>query len=85
MLGNLPLLVIIFTLSSLSGLAAYAYFSGCDPVIARQIKSHDELLPYFVMTVLGKYNGYAGIFVAGIFAASLRFVGFLRYHLAVLD
>lgn len=50
----------------------FAYFSDCDPVATKQIKSYDELLPYFVMVVLGKHRALPGIFASGIFAASLR-------------
>ena len=72
--GNLPYLAIVFALSSFSGLMTFAYFSDCDPVITQQIKSYDELLPYFVMVVLGKYTALPGIFASGVFAASLRYV-----------
>ena len=67
--GNLPYLAIVFALSSFSGLMTFANFSDCDPVITKQIKSYDELLPYFVMVVLGKHRA-----LPGIFSASLRHV-----------
>lgn len=70
--GNLPYLAIIFILSSFAGLMTYAHFSDCDPVLTQQIKNYDELLPYFVMVVLGKHRALPGIFASGIFAASLR-------------
>ncbi|XP_003747596.1 sodium-coupled monocarboxylate transporter 1 [Galendromus occidentalis] len=69
--GNLPLLAIVLMLSCFSGLMTYAFFHGCDPVATKLISSHDELLPYFVMVVLGETRGLPGVFAAGIFAASL--------------
>ncbi|XP_022700773.1 sodium-coupled monocarboxylate transporter 2-like isoform X1 [Varroa jacobsoni] len=69
--GNLFYLTWILTLSCLCGLMVYAYFHACDPLESKQIQSYDELLPYFVMVKLGHITGLPGVFVAGIFAASL--------------
>ncbi|XP_054932751.1 sodium-dependent multivitamin transporter-like isoform X2 [Dermacentor andersoni] len=68
---NFPLLCIVLSLSCLAGLLVYVKYASCDPVAAHQIFSEDQLLPYFVMDVLGKMTGVPGLFVAGIFAASL--------------
>uniref|UniRef100_L7LZS8 Putative sodium/solute symporter n=1 Tax=Rhipicephalus pulchellus TaxID=72859 RepID=L7LZS8_RHIPC len=68
---NFPLLCTVLSLSSLAGLLVYVKYALCDPVAAHQISTEDQLLPYFVMDVLGKMTGVPGLFVAGIFAASL--------------
>ncbi|XP_037509395.1 sodium-coupled monocarboxylate transporter 1 [Rhipicephalus sanguineus] len=68
---NFPLLCTVLSLSSLAGLLVYVKYASCDPVAAHQISTEDQLLPYFVMDVLGKMTGVPGLFVAGIFAASL--------------
>ncbi|XP_077555160.1 sodium-coupled monocarboxylate transporter 1-like [Haemaphysalis longicornis] len=68
---NFPLLCIVLALSGFSGLLVYVKYASCDPVAAHQITTEDQLLPYFVMDVLGKMTGIPGLFVAGIFAASL--------------
>ena len=34
----------------------------------------DQLLPLFVMDVLGSFTGVPGLLVAGLYSASLRFV-----------
>lgn len=68
---NFPLLCIVLSLSCLAGLLVYVKYASCDPVAAHQISTDDQLLPYFVMDVLGKMTGVPGLFVAGIFAASL--------------
>ncbi|XP_077514379.1 sodium-dependent multivitamin transporter-like isoform X4 [Amblyomma americanum] len=69
---NFPLLCTVLSLSCLAGLLVYVKYASCDPVAAHQISTEDQLLPYFVMDVLGKMTGVPGLFVAGIFAASLR-------------
>ncbi|XP_077514380.1 sodium-coupled monocarboxylate transporter 1-like isoform X5 [Amblyomma americanum] len=68
---NFPLLCTVLSLSCLAGLLVYVKYASCDPVAAHQISTEDQLLPYFVMDVLGKMTGVPGLFVAGIFAASL--------------
>lgn len=41
-------------------------------VFKETVSTADQLLPLFVMDVLGEYRGLPGIFVAGITSASLR-------------
>ena len=38
----------------------------------KYVKTIDQLLPLFVMDTLGQYPGIPGLFVAGIYSASLR-------------
>ncbi|XP_064456965.1 uncharacterized protein LOC135367605 [Ornithodoros turicata] len=68
---NFPFLCVVLFLSCLAGLMVYARYATCDPIEIGQVNSNDQLLPYFVMDVLGKMTGVPGLFVAGIFAASL--------------
>ncbi|XP_022651549.1 sodium-coupled monocarboxylate transporter 2-like isoform X3 [Varroa destructor] len=68
---NLPLLVAVLSLSCLSGLLMFARYHACDPIANKQVTSSDQLLPYFILDVLGATTGMSGLFVAGIFAASL--------------
>lgn len=39
------------------------------------IEKADQIIPYFVMDTLGSIPGLSGLFVAGIFSASLRLNG----------
>lgn len=48
-----------------------AHYKDCDPLQSGQISASDEILPYYVITVMGHLKGVTGFFVAGIFAASL--------------
>lgn len=48
-----------------------AKYKGCDPLAEGQIEAADEILPLYVISVMGHLRGITGFFVAGIFAASL--------------
>lgn len=56
------------------GLVIYTKYKDCDPVSAGYVKTIDQLLPLFVMDTLGSYPGVPGLFVAGIYSASLSTV-----------
>lgn len=71
---NLPYLCVILLLSCLCGLMIYARYATCDPLLTERIDTTDQLLPYFVMDVLAYKTGVAGVFVTGIFMASLSSV-----------
>ncbi|XP_022700030.1 sodium-coupled monocarboxylate transporter 1-like isoform X2 [Varroa jacobsoni] len=71
---NLPFLCVALFLSCFCGLLVYARYVACDPMSIQKVQSADQLLPYFVMDVLGYWTPLPGIFVAGIFAASLSSV-----------
>lgn len=55
----------------LIGLVMYARYYDCDPVTSKTIHKRDELVPYFVMDVAKTIPGLSGLFIAGIFCASL--------------
>ncbi len=38
------------------------------------ITKADQIVPYFVMDTLGSIPGLSGLFVAGVFSASLRYL-----------
>uniref|UniRef100_A0A182MPI4 Amino acid transporter transmembrane domain-containing protein n=1 Tax=Anopheles culicifacies TaxID=139723 RepID=A0A182MPI4_9DIPT len=64
-------LIAVFLMNFYTGLMTFAHYSDCDPLAAGQITAKDQLLPFYVMDVFGHIKFMAGIFVAGIFAASL--------------
>jgi len=65
---------------SLIGLVIFAKYYDCDPVSAVSplgspvVRSAVQLLPLFVMDVLGKYPGLPGLLLAGLTAGSLSSV-----------
>lgn len=63
----------IIILCCYSGLVIYASYHDCDPLTTKLAKAKDQLLPLFVMKVFENLPGLPGLFVAGIFSASLRY------------
>ncbi|XP_047022008.1 sodium-coupled monocarboxylate transporter 1-like [Helicoverpa zea] len=63
--------VFIMLICGYSGLLAFAKYHDCDPLDSKLALAKDQLLPLLVMDVLGDWPGMPGIFVAGVFSASL--------------
>lgn len=57
--------------SVIVGLTIYAKYSTCDPIASHKIEKIDQVLPLFVMEVASSIPGLPGIFMAGVFSASL--------------
>lgn len=64
-------LVLVFLINFYTGLMTYTQYSNCDPLSFGRIQAKDQLLPFYVMDVFEPFQCMTGIFVAGIFAASL--------------
>lgn len=64
-------LVLVFLINFYTGLMTFAKYGTCDPLKAGKIDAIDQLVPFFVMETFGHFTTFVGIFVAGIFAASL--------------
>ncbi|XP_069699548.1 sodium-coupled monocarboxylate transporter 2-like isoform X4 [Periplaneta americana] len=58
-------------LSGVAGLLIYTTYHDCDPIKSGAVKRADQLLAYYVMDVAGSIPGLPGLFVAGVFSASL--------------
>jgi solute carrier family 5 (sodium-coupled monocarboxylate transporter), member 8/12 len=64
-------LVLVFLMNFYTGLMAFTKYSSCDPLKAGKIDEIDQMMPYYVMDTFGHITTFVGIFVAGVFAASL--------------
>ncbi|XP_046581754.1 LOW QUALITY PROTEIN: sodium-coupled monocarboxylate transporter 1-like [Haliotis rubra] len=64
--------IILLTIVCLAGIIIFAYYAqkGCDPLSAEYISNSNQLIPYFVMEVLG-YPGLPGLFVSCLFSGAL--------------
>ncbi|XP_045494432.1 putative sodium-dependent multivitamin transporter [Colias croceus] len=69
-----PVLSILSIVTCTSGLAIYAVYKDCDPSLTKNIAGIDQLMPYYVVDAMRSVPGLAGLFVAGIFSASLSTV-----------
>ncbi|XP_033749429.1 LOW QUALITY PROTEIN: sodium-coupled monocarboxylate transporter 2-like [Pecten maximus] len=68
---NFPGLCLILYLCCLIGMVMYGFYSRCDPFKFGLVQSSDQLLPLFVMDVLGTAQGFPGLFVASLFSGAL--------------
>lgn len=64
-------LVVVFLFNFYTGLMVYNHYVECDPLLSERITANDQLLPYYIINTYEHIYSIAGIFVAGIFAASL--------------
>ncbi|XP_064785153.1 sodium-coupled monocarboxylate transporter 2 [Oncorhynchus masou masou] len=71
---NLLGLLVILVCAVFSGLIMYAFYANCDPWTAQSVTAPDQLMPYFVMEILGDYPGLPGLFVACAFSGTLSTV-----------
>lgn len=71
---NVPILSLLSLSTSFSGLSIYYMYRDCDPILEGRISSRDQLMPLFVIDTMGHIPALAGLFVSGIFSASLSTV-----------
>ena len=68
---NFPGLVLIMTLVCMIGILMFAFYSNCHPVKYGIVTRNDQLLPLFVMDILGRFPGLPGVFIACVFSGGL--------------
>lgn len=71
---NLPGLAFLMLICALAGLVMYARYQDCDPLLTKKATAPDQLLPLYVMDILGSLHGIPGLFVSGIFSGALSTV-----------
>ncbi|XP_056646655.1 putative sodium-dependent multivitamin transporter isoform X2 [Diorhabda sublineata] len=81
---NWPILTCLSLSTSFSGLVIFSRYYNCDPITTQQIESADQLLPYYVVDTMGHIPGLSGLFVAGIFSASLSTISAALNSLAAI-
>lgn len=54
-----------------NGLLLYATYHDCDPLTTKLAKAKDQIMPLYVMRILKNLPGLSGLFIAGVFSASL--------------
>ncbi|TVK90480.1 Sodium-coupled monocarboxylate transporter 1 [Bagarius yarrelli] len=71
---NMVGLWVTVSLAMFSGLTMYSIYKDCDPFTNKDVSSSDQLLPYLVMDILGKFPGLPGLFVAAAYSGTLSTV-----------
>ncbi|KAJ8951905.1 hypothetical protein NQ318_019884 [Aromia moschata] len=77
-------LILVYTVNFYTGMILVGHYRGCDPIRSGAIQGADEILPLYVISVMGSLKGVTGFFVAGIFAASLGTVASALNSLAAV-
>lgn len=71
MMSNIPLIIVMFSLSWIAGIGIFATYFNCDPLKANITKKKDELLPFFVEDQFDYMPGFIGLFMATLFNGAL--------------
>lgn len=67
---------LIVTACFANGLALYAYFEDCDPLLNGELEKVEQSLPYLALKVFQGIPGMTGIFISSVFSATLRSIYF---------
>lgn len=69
LIGTLAILI----LAGICGLVAFSFYFDCDPKSTNRISRYDQILLLFAIDLFKDIPGMSGVFIACIYAASLRF------------
>ena len=64
-------IIILNLMCYYNGLLLYASYHDCDPLTTKLAKAKDQIMPLYVMRILKNLPGLSGLFIAGVFSASL--------------
>ncbi|GFR92171.1 sodium-coupled monocarboxylate transporter [Elysia marginata] len=71
---SFPGQLIFLILCALLGLYMGAFYENCDPVKAKIVEDYQKMTPLFMQDILSDTPGLMGLFLAGIFSATLSTV-----------
>ena len=75
MLINTLGVAILVLVTSFCGIVMFAFYAqkGCDPLENEQVSNSNQLIPFFVMEILG-YPALPGLFISCLFSGALRYI-----------
>lgn len=71
LLWNIFGIVMMVSMCCIIGLIIFAKYHDCDPLTTKLVTAKDQLFPLLVMENMSHIPGFAGLFIAGVFSASL--------------
>ncbi|XP_054011850.1 putative sodium-dependent multivitamin transporter [Hylaeus anthracinus] len=80
-----PITLSLGSLTAFSGLVLYAIYKDCDPLMSGQISSFDKIVPFFAADKMSRFPGTSGLFIAGVFSASLSTISAALNSLAAVE
>lgn len=75
---------LINMLCTYMGFVMYSTYQSCDPFLAGEIPRRDSLIVHYVANRFARFPGLRGIFVAGIFSATLSTLSSFANSMAAL-
>ncbi|XP_055947004.1 putative sodium-dependent multivitamin transporter [Argiope bruennichi] len=87
LLSSAPLVFLLCMFSCLHGIALYAVYFMCDPIMNKKetgLTKYDQIVPYFLISKFHSIPGLTGLSLAGIFSASLTTVSSVLNSLATI-
>ncbi|XP_014477376.1 PREDICTED: sodium-coupled monocarboxylate transporter 1-like [Dinoponera quadriceps] len=64
-------IVLLQIMSVFTGLATFAKYYNCDPILTKTVKRPDQITPYYMMDVVGHLVGLPGLFIASLVSSAL--------------
>ncbi|XP_077538907.1 sodium-coupled monocarboxylate transporter 2-like [Haemaphysalis longicornis] len=64
------MLFLVYTVACALAFALIIWFRGCDPGLLGEIKTIDQILPYYITKYLVDIPGLSGLFLAGVVSAA---------------
>ncbi|XP_075211398.1 putative sodium-dependent multivitamin transporter [Lycorma delicatula] len=81
---SLPIVICLSLSTAFSGLAIFSKYYDCDPIKSKRISRGDQLMPLYVLDVVGNIPGLTGFFVSGIFSAGLSTISAILNSLSAI-
>ncbi|KAF3425527.1 hypothetical protein E2986_05638 [Frieseomelitta varia] len=79
-----PITILLGSLTAYCGLVLYAVYRYCDPVTSGKISSFDKIMPYFAAERMSRVPGVTGLFISGVFSASLSTISAMLNSLSAV-
>ena len=58
-------------ITPMMGIAALAYFNGCDPVQSGQLEKNDQIMPFLAAELFKNSPGMTGLYISAAYSATL--------------
>jgi solute carrier family 5 (sodium-coupled monocarboxylate transporter), member 8/12 len=71
LMSNIPVIIVLFSLSWIVGMGIYSVYSDCDPLASGYTKSADAILPFYIEDKYSFIPGLMGIFLSTLFNSAL--------------
>ena len=65
-------------ITPMTGLAALAYFNGCDPVLNGQLENNDHIMPFLAAVIFKNLPGLTRLYIRGLLCNTLHFIDWLE-------